>query len=90
VVRLDDEVDGELTDAGEGYAPLYDPDLQKVGEWTIPSLPCIEHNANDGLRTSVEGLQHSVLVKVPVALMDKAGEYRFVLEFRQNWGRSCP
>jgi hypothetical protein len=58
--------------------------LQKVGEWTIPSLPCIEHNANDGLQTSTEGLQHSVLVKVPVALMDKAGEYRFVISAKDS------
>jgi hypothetical protein len=59
-------------------------ELQKLAEWTIPSLLCVEHNANDGLTTSVEGMQHSVLVKVPIALMDKAGDYRFVISAKDS------
>jgi hypothetical protein len=73
-----------LRGASEGFIRLYNPDLQKVGEWTIPSLLCVEHDANDGLMTSTEGLQHSVLVKVPIALMDKAGEYRFVISAKDS------
>jgi hypothetical protein len=84
MVDEDPEDSQPLRGASEGFIRLYDPDLQKVGEWTIPSLPCIEHDANDGLLTSTEGLQHSVLVKVPIALMDKAGEYRFVISAKDS------
>jgi hypothetical protein len=79
-----------LRGASEGFIRLYDPDLQKVGEWTIPSLPCIEHNANDGLQTSTEGLQHSLFIKVPVALMPKEDgddrRYRFVISTQDSHG----
>jgi hypothetical protein len=74
-----------LRGAPEGWIRLYYVDeLQKLAEWTIPSLQCIEHDANDGLMTSVEGMQHSVLVKMPVGLMDKAGDYRFVISAKDS------
>jgi hypothetical protein len=82
----EDAVDYQaLRGASEGYIRLYYVDeLQKLAEWTIPSLLCVDHNTNDGLTTSTAGLQHSVLVKVPVALMDKAGEYRFVISAKDS------
>ncbi len=78
---IDDDGDGAVDEDPEDYQPLrgasegwirlyYVDELQKLAEWAIPSLLYVEHNANDGLLTSAEGLQHSVLVKVPVALMD--------------------
>jgi hypothetical protein len=83
-VDEDPEDDQALRGASEGKIRLYDPDLQKVAEWAIPSLLCVEHGSNDGLTTSTDGLQHSVLVKVPVALMDKAGDYRFVISAKDS------
>jgi hypothetical protein len=84
LVDEDPEDSQPLLGASEGYIRLYDPDLQMVQQWSIPSLLCIEHNIHDGLRTSAEGLQHTVLVKVPIALMDKAGEYRFVISAKDS------
>ncbi|MCS6859288.1 MAG: hypothetical protein NZT92_03075 [Abditibacteriales bacterium] len=91
---IDDDGDGAVDEDPEDYQPLrgasagkialYDPDLQKVTEWSISGLLCIEHNASDGLTTSAEGKQHSVLVRVPVSLMDKAGGYRFVISARDS------
>ncbi|MCS6861783.1 MAG: hypothetical protein NZT92_15875 [Abditibacteriales bacterium] len=94
---IDDDGDGAVDEDPVDYQPLrgasagvirlYDPDLQhdpQRGKWNIAHLLCIEHNANDGLTTSTEGKQHAVLVRVPVSLMDKAGEYRFVISARDS------
>ncbi len=94
---IDDDGDGAvdedpedyqpLRNASEGWIRLYDPDLQHDpvnGKWNIANLLCIEHNTNDGLLTSTEGLQHSVKVKVPVGLMRKLGDYRFVISARDS------
>ncbi|MCS6859285.1 MAG: hypothetical protein NZT92_03060 [Abditibacteriales bacterium] len=70
----DDDGDGAVDEDPGDYQPLrgasagvirlyYVEELQKLAEWSIPSLLCVEHNANDGLTTSTEGKQHSVLIR---------------------------
>ncbi|MDW8028557.1 MAG: Ig-like domain-containing protein [Armatimonadota bacterium] len=70
--------------ASRGEVLLYDPDLEMVASWDLQSLLCLEHNENDGLVASLEGVRHGVLVRVPVSLMQKAGTYYFVLRVWDN------
>ncbi len=74
-----------LRGASEGWIRLYYVDeLEEKAEWAIPDLFCWEHGWEDGLRTSAEGLQHTVLLAVPAALMEKSGEYRFVISAKDS------
>jgi hypothetical protein len=79
-----DEDGPDPVNASQGQVLLYDPDLELVASWDLGSLLCLEHNANDGLVASLEGVRHGVLVRVPVSLMQKAGTYRFVLRVWDN------
>jgi len=67
---------------------LYDPDFERVQSWVVRALQCIEHNAFDGLRASPDGMLHGVILRVPVSAMDKAGTYRFVLHFYNDYADS--
>jgi len=89
--NLDDDFDGRVDEDGpnpvnasRGEVILYDPDLEAVKTWDLQSLLCLEHNENDGLVASLEGVRHGVLVPVPVSLMEKAGTYYFVLRVWDN------
>gem|GEM_PF-2219416 len=89
--NLDDDFDGRVDEDGpnpvnasRGEVILYDPDLEAVKTWDLQSLLCLEHNENDGLVASLEGVRHGVLVPVPVSLMQKAGTYYFVLRVWDN------
>ena len=81
---LTDEDGPDPVNASKGEIILYDPDLEPVKTWDLQSLLCLEHNANDGLVASLEGVRHGVLVPVPVSLMQKAGTYYFVLRVWDN------
>ena len=56
--------------------------------WLVPSLYCIEHEGFDGLEADQNGLLHGVIVNVPVSVMEKAGTYRFVLHFYDDYADS--
>lgn len=79
-----DEDGPNPVDASQGQVLLYDPDLNMVASWDLQSLLCLEHGTNDGLRASLDGVKHGVLVRVPVSLMEKAGTYYFVLQVWDN------
>ncbi|MBI3922001.1 MAG: Ig-like domain-containing protein, partial [Armatimonadetes bacterium] len=71
--------------ASEGKITLYDPDLEQVWESSIATLPCTEHNnATDGLTTSTAGKQHSLKLLIPVNLMEKTGDYHFVVSAKDS------
>jgi len=77
--------DTEGANASEGEIWLYDPDLLHVGTWDISTLPCRNHNDEmDGLTASQAGLQHDLLVRVPVGAMSKGGTYRFVVHLKDG------
>ncbi|MER3501091.1 MAG: hypothetical protein C4295_06350, partial [Candidatus Fervidibacterota bacterium] len=48
----------------------------------------VEHEATDGLKAHPEGLLHGVILRVPVSVMEKAGVYRFVLHFYDDYADS--
>jgi len=81
---LVDEDGPDPVNASQGQVLLYDPDLELVASWDLSSLLCLEHNANDGLVASLEGVRHGVLARVPVSLMQKEGTYYFVLRVWDN------
>jgi hypothetical protein len=79
-------------DAYSGKVILYNPSLQPVKDWDLAGLHCIEHEDTDGLKATLEGLQHAVRINVPVGLMPELEgadsmtdeelrnlQYRFVL-----------
>ena len=72
-------------DASWGEIWLYDPDLVKVQGWGVPMLVCVVHGWNDGLGANPNGEVHGVIISVPVSLMEKAGTYRFVLHFYDDY-----
>ena len=51
-------------------------------------LVCVVHGWNDGLGASPNGEVHGVIISVPVSLMEKAGTYRFVLHFYDDYADS--
>jgi len=67
---------------------LYDPDLVKVQGWGVPMLACVVHGWNDGLVANPDGEVHGVVIPVPVSVMEKAGTYRFVLHFYDDYADS--
>jgi hypothetical protein len=74
-----------VLNASEGKVMMYDPDLAKVDEWNVSSLPCRKHsNATDGLTASSTGLEHELLIKVPTGLINRAGEYIFVAAMKDG------
>ena len=79
-----DEDGPDPVNASQGQVLLYDPDLELVASWDLSSLLCLEHNTNDGLVASLDGIRHGVLVRVPVSLMEKVGTYYFVLRVWDN------
>ena len=89
---LVDEDPPNPVDASAGYILVYDPDLEplrdeqgKIRRIDISSLPCVVHrNETDGLRASLEGVYHGVLVRVPASFMQKAGSYHFVIQVWDN------
>jgi hypothetical protein len=96
---LDNDKDGLVdedppnpVDASAGYILVYDPDLEplrdeqgKIRRIDIRSLPCVVHrNETDGLHANLEGVYHGVLVRLPASFMQKAGEYRFVIQAYDN------
>ncbi|MFA0753672.1 MAG: hypothetical protein IMHGJWDQ_001451, partial [Candidatus Fervidibacter sp.] len=56
--------------------------------WVVSGLWCVEHEATDGLKAHPEGLLHGVILRVPVSVMEKAGVYRFVLHFYDDYADS--
>ena len=68
---------------------MYDLDFIKVQSWVVAVLQCVEHGYADGLRANFEGLLHGVILRVPVSAMEKAGTYRFVLHFYDDYADSC-
>ena len=95
---LDNDKDGLVdedppnpVDASSGYILVYDPDLEplrdeqgKIRRIDIRSLPCVVHEETDGLRASLDGVYHGVLVRVPASFMQKAGSYHFVIQVWDN------
>ena len=75
-------------DASWGEIWLYDPDLVKVQGWGVPMLVCVVHGWNDGLGANLNREVHGVIISVPVSLMEKAGTYRFVLHFYDDYADS--
>ncbi|MEM2368589.1 MAG: hypothetical protein QXQ50_10195, partial [Candidatus Bathyarchaeia archaeon] len=75
-------------DATWGEIWLYDPDLMRVSGWAVPILWCVVHGWNDGLVANPNGEVHSVIIPVPVSVMDKVGTYRFVLHFYDDYADS--
>jgi hypothetical protein len=75
-------------DASYGEIWLYDPDLERVQIWIVPVLQCVVHENCDGLTANPNGEIHGVIISVPVSLMDKAGTYRFVLHFYDDYADS--
>lgn len=66
-------------DASSGYLVLYDPDMNEIKRWEdINELECKPHNAHDACHATSDGEEHSLLVPVPVGLMEASGTYRFV------------
>jgi len=51
-------------------------------------LVCVVHGWNDGLGANPDGEVHGVIIPVPVSLMEKAGTYRFVLHFYDDYADS--
>jgi hypothetical protein len=97
---LDNDKDGLVdedppnpVDASSGYILVYDPDFEplrdeqgKIRRIDISSLPCVVHrNETDGLKASLEGVYHEVLVRVPASFMQKAGSYHFVIQVWDNY-----
>jgi hypothetical protein len=86
-----DEDPQNPVDASAGEILVYDPDLEplrdeqgNIRRIDIRSLPCVEHNRADGLRASLEGLYHGVIVRVPVSFVQKSGSYHFVIRAWDN------
>ncbi|MDW8030094.1 MAG: hypothetical protein RMK94_17080, partial [Armatimonadota bacterium] len=46
------------------------------------------HGYNDGLEANPNGEVHGVIIPVPVSVMEKAGTYRFVLHFYDDYADS--
>ncbi|MDW8026732.1 MAG: hypothetical protein RMK18_12865, partial [Armatimonadota bacterium] len=67
---------------------MYDPDFEMVGAWAVPMLSCVVHGWNDGLEANPNGEVHGVIIPVPVSVMEKAGTYRFVLHFYDDFADS--
>jgi hypothetical protein len=72
-------------DASYGEIWLYDPELDMVWSWIVPVLQCVVHENCDGLTANPNGETHGVIIPVPVSLMEKAGTYRFVLHFYDDY-----
>ncbi|MEZ8218770.1 FlgD Ig-like domain-containing protein [Candidatus Fervidibacteria bacterium JGI MDM2 SSWTFF-3-K9] len=72
-------------DASFGEIWLYDPELEMVKIWIVPVLQCVLHEVCDGLTANPNGEIHGVIISVPVSLMEKAGTYRFVLHFYDDY-----
>jgi hypothetical protein len=86
-----DEDPQNPVDASAGEILVYDPDLEplrdeqgNIRRIDIRSLPCVDHNRADGLRASLEGLYHGVIVRVPVSFVQKSGSYHFVIRAWDN------
>ncbi|MEJ7612850.1 MAG: hypothetical protein SQA66_04345 [Candidatus Fervidibacter sacchari] len=75
-------------DASFGEIWLYDPELEMVKIWIVPVLQCVVHEDCDGLTANPNGEIHGVIISVPVSLMEKAGTYRFVLHFYDDYADS--
>ena len=75
-------------DASYGEIWLYDPELDIVWSWIVPVLQCVVHENCDGLTANPNGETHGVIIPVPVSLMEKAGTYRFVLHFYDDYADS--
>jgi len=73
-------------DASYGEIWLYDPELERVQSWIVPVLQCVVHENCDGLTANPNGETHGVIIPVPVSL--KAGTYRFVLHFYDDYADS--
>jgi hypothetical protein len=72
-------------DASYGEIWLYDPESDMVWSWIVPVLQCVVHENCDGLTANPNGETHGVIIPVPVSLMEKAGTYRFVLHFYDDY-----
>jgi hypothetical protein len=73
------------TNAHSGQILLFNPDLTPVYSWDITALRCLEHGeATDGLRADSTGIKHGVIVPVPVSVMQLGGEYRFLLQTKDD------
>ena len=88
--RMDEDPQNPV-DASAGEILVYDPDLEplrdeqgNIRRIDIRSLPCVDHNRADGLRASLEGLYHGVIVRVPVSFVQKSGSYHFVIRAWDN------
>lgn len=79
------DVGNPAVNATEGVIKLYDPDLASVAEWNVTTLPCRKHgDATDGLTASSAGTEHELLIKVPIGLVNRAGDYIFVASMKDG------
>lgn len=85
--------DYTLKDAGNvnacsGVVLLFDPDINPVYNWDVADQECLLHSSTnggkDGLYATTAGLNHKLKLKVPIAKMEYAGDYRFVLHVEDN------
>ncbi|MDW8026599.1 MAG: hypothetical protein RMK18_12160 [Armatimonadota bacterium] len=83
-VRFYELHDKKGRSASYGVMKLFDPDLKMVWEKRIEELYCEIHGSNDGLRAIEEGIEHGLVVKVPVSVMKNLGIYRFVVCLMDN------
>ncbi|MCS7193263.1 MAG: hypothetical protein NZ937_09835, partial [Armatimonadetes bacterium] len=84
-VRFYELHDKKGRSASYGVMKLFDPDLKMVWEKRIKDLECEVHGkAKDGLVASEGGIEHGLIVKIPVKKMKKVGKYYFVVSFLDN------
>ena len=67
---------------------LYNPDLEMVHSCEVSVLECVVHKGCKGLTANPDGETHGVIIPVSVRLMEKAGTYRFVLHFYDDYADS--
>lgn len=77
-------VDTGNLNASEGEICLWDPDLQNLISWDIEDLYCRTHSSCDGLHASSAGIQHDVLLEVPIACITSDGIYKFVVSVKDS------
>ena len=82
-----------LKDAGNvnaysGVVWLFNPGLNNIYNWDVADQECLLHSSTnggkDGLYATTAGLNHKLKLKVPIAKMEYAGNYRFILHFEDN------
>ncbi|MDO8588927.1 MAG: hypothetical protein Q7T82_18020, partial [Armatimonadota bacterium] len=83
--------DDHDTAAKEGTLTLYNWDMQPLRTWVVNDLYCDIHGWNDGLDATAQGLQHGLIVAVPISLLEASAEecpddpvFRWVLHVKDD------